>query len=448
MDHSLTMLLLLGTTILFIIILSIVWRVHAFISLLAACFLLAFAAGMPLAKIGTAIETGMGGTLGFLAPILAFGAIIGKMMEVSGGAERLARTLLGRLGQQNAAWAMMIVAYICGIPVFLQVGIVLLTPILFCVVVEAKQPLLKVALGMLTALTVVHCIVPPHPAAMAITLSLHADVGKVIAYGLLAGIPASIIAGPWFGSLLSRTHHIEPPAAYSGRTPTPAEKLPPFGTTLFTILLPLLLMITKTLLELTSTVPAAYMPWINFLGSPLTALFIATIAAYYVMGYKRGHSLLALSQHTESAMGPMAAIILVIGAAGAFNRIILDSGIGDILKQVLTAIQISPLIMAWVIAIIMRFAIGSATVAMMTAAGFITPVLAAYPTLDPALVAVAIGAGAIGLSHVTDPGFWFVKEAMGIPLKQMFSIYTAATTLASVVALVTVLLLAGLLGQL
>ena len=189
------------------------------------------------------------------------------------------------------------------------------------------------------------------------------------------------------------------------------------------------------------------MPWVSFIGSAIGALFLAAVLSYYIMGYKRGYSLADLAKRTESAMGPMATIILVIGAAGAFNRIILDSGIGDILKNVLTAIHISPLIMAWVIAIVMRFAIGSATVAMMTSAGFITPVLAAYPALDPALVAVAIGAGAIGASHVTDPGFWFVKESMGIPMDKMFGIYTAATTIASVVALIGVLILAAVLGQ-
>jgi GntP family gluconate:H+ symporter/D-serine transporter len=436
------MLATLGIAVLLIIVLSIRFKIHAFISLLAACFLIAFATGMPLDKIGSSIEAGMGSTLGFLAPILALGAIIGKMMEISGGAERLSRTLINILGKNKAAWAMMIVAYICGIPVFLQVGIVLLTPILFCVVLESKQPLVKVGLSMLTALTVVHCIVPPHPAAMAIALSLKADVGRVIFYGLLVGLPATAIAGPFYGGLISKKYDFQPPEQYCNIEPTPDSKLPRFSITLFTILFPLILMIGKTIIELFSAKNASYMPVVNFLGNPITALFLAAILAYYVMGWKRGNTLADLAKKTESAMGPMATIILVIGAAGAFNRIILDSGIGEILKQVLTTIHVSPLIMAWVIAIVMRFAIGSATVAMMTAAGFITPVLAVYPNLDPALVAVAIGAGAIGASHVTDPGFWFVKESMGIPMNKMFGIYTAATTIAAVVGLIGVMLLA------
>jgi len=440
------MLSVLGVAILLIIVLSIKFRIHAFISLLAACFLIAFATGMPLDTIGKSIETGMGGTLGFLAPILALGAIIGKMMEISGGAEKLSRTLIDIIGKNRAAWAMMIVAYICGIPVFLQVGIVLLTPILFCVVIESKQPLVQVALSMLAALTVVHCIVPPHPAAMAIALSLKADVGKVIFYGLLVGLPATAIAGPLFGKLISNKYDIQPPEQYCTVEPTPDEKLPPFGITLFTILLPLILMIAKTIIELYSAKDAPYMPIVNFIGNPITALFLAAVLSYYAMGWKRGYTLTDLAKYTDSAMGPMATIILVIGAAGAFNRIILDSGIGEVLKTVLTTIHISPLIMAWVIAIVMRFAIGSATVAMMTSAGFITPVLAVYPNLDPALVAVAIGAGAIGASHVTDPGFWFVKEALGIPMNKMFGIYTASTTIAAIVGLIGVMILSGIVA--
>ncbi|WP_319404457.1 gluconate:H+ symporter [uncultured Anaeromusa sp.] len=446
MDSTVSMLSVLGIAILMIIVLSIKFRIHAFISLLAACFLIAFATGMPLDKIGKSIEVGMGGTLGFLAPILALGAIIGKMMEISGGAEKLSRTLINIIGKSRAAWAMMIVAYICGIPVFLQVGIVLLTPILFCVVKESKQPLVKIALAMTTALTVVHCIVPPHPAAMAIALALKADVGKVIFYGLLVGLPATALAGPIYGHFLSKTNDLEVPEQYRCVEPTPDEKLPAFGITLFTILLPLLMMIGKTIIELVGDKNAAYMPIVNFLGSPITALFLAAILSYYVMGLKRGFSLGDLAKKTESAMGPMATIILVIGAAGAFNRVILDSGIGEVLKTVLTTIQISPLIMAWVIAIVMRFAIGSATVAMMTSAGFITPVLAAYPSLDPALVAIAIGAGAIGASHVTDPGFWFVKESLGIPMNKMFTIYTGSTTIAAVVGLAGTLILAAVVG--
>lgn len=436
---------ILGISVLLIIVLCIRFKVNAFLALMLACFFIGLATGMPLEKIGKSIEAGMGGTLGFLAPILALGAVIGKLMEISGGAERLARTLIKAMGQSRAHWAMLIVGYVCGIPVFFQVGVVLLIALMFSVVKESKLPVLQVGLSMVAALLTVHCIVPPHPAAMAIALSLKADVGKVIFYGLLVGLPAAALAGPIFGKYISRKYDVQPSGIFASTQPRSDADLPPFGSTLFTILFPLLLMINKTVFELILPKDAAIMPFVNFLGNPIVALFISAIVTYFVLGLRRGFSLDELGKQSEACMGPMASIILVIGAAGAFNKIIMDCGMGDILKQVLIAIQVSPLIMAWLIAILMRFAIGSATVAMMTGAGFITPVLASYPGLDPALVAVAIGAGAIGASHVTDSGFWFVKESLGIPMKAMYATFTLSTCIAAVAGLVGVLLLAQLL---
>ncbi|TBW40054.1 permease DsdX [Siculibacillus lacustris] len=433
---------ILGLSIVLIIVMCIQFKINAFLSLMTACLLVGLTTGMPLGKIGGSIESGMGGTLGFLAPILALGAIIGKLMEISGGAERLARTLIGAMGKSRAHWAMLVVGYVCGIPVFFQVGVVLLMPLLFSVAKEAKLPILQVGLAMVAGLITVHCIVPPHPAAMAIALSLKADVGKVIFFGLLVGLPAAALAGPVFGKYISRFYDVEAPlAAATGTTKTDAE-LPPFGITLFAMLFPLLLMINKTVFELFAAKDAAFMPVVNFLGNPIVALFISATLTYVVLGIGRGFSLETLGRQTEACMGPMASIILVIGAAGSFNRVIMDCGMGDALKQVLTAVHISPLIMAWMIAILMRFAIGSATVAMMTGVGFIMPVLANYPTLDPALVAVAVGAGAIGASHVTDSGFWFVKESLGIPMKAMYATWTASTTIAAVIGLAGVLVLA------
>lgn len=436
------LLAILALAILLVVVLSIVFKVHAFVSLLGACFFIAFATGMPLDRIAKSIEAGMGGTLGFLAPILALGAIIGKLMEISGGAERLARTLITAMGKSSAAWAMLIVAAICGIPVFFQVGIALLVPLLFCVVQESGRPIMQVALSMVAALVTVHCIVPPHPAAMAITLSLQADVGRVILYGLLVGLPAAALAGPVWGGLVSARYAFTPPERYC-KPPTPDPELPGFAVTLAVILFPLALMILKTVFEINAPKNAPYMPLVGFIGNPLTALFVSAVLSAFVLGRGRGFSWGELSRQVELCLGPMATIILVIGAAGSFNRIILDCGIGEALKQLLTALHISPLIMAWAIAIIMRFAIGSATVAMMTSAGFITPVLSAHPGLDPSLVAVAIGAGAIGASHVTDPGFWFVKEYLNIPMKDMFSTYTVSTCIAAVAGLAGVLLVAG-----
>lgn len=440
-SYSMTM---LGISIGIVVLMCVYFKIHAFWSLMTACLFLALTQGMTLPKIITSFETGLGNTLGFLAPILALGAILGKLMEVSGGAEKLARVLIGFLGQSKAHWAMMVVGYICGIPVFFQVGIILLIALMFSVTREAKLPVIQVALSMVMALLVVHCIVPPHPAAMAIAGTLKADVGKVIFYGLIVGIPAAALAGPIYGKFISKYFPIEITGAYANAKPRPDSELPPFGRTLFVILLPLLLMITKTIFDLVidKANPPAYMTYVNFIGTPMIALFISSAVGYVLLGLMRGFSWDQLGKASESAMAPMASILLVIGAAGSFNKIIIDSGVGKSLETVLTGISISPLIMAWLIALIMRFALGSATVAMMAAAGFILPVLGLYPNLDPALVAIAVGAGAIGASHVTDSGFWFVKESIGIPMSAMYATYTVATCIAAVVGLVGTLLLA------
>lgn len=439
--YSMTMLCI---SIAIVIVLCICFKIHAFVSLTAASLFLALTHNMELAKIVVAFEGGLGKTLGFLAPILALGAILGKLMEVSGAAERLARTLINILGQSKAHWAMMVVGYICGIPVFLQVGIILLTPLMFSIVKESKLPLIQVGMALVVALTTVHCIVPPHPAAMAVTDLLKADVGKVIFFGLLVGLPAASIAGPIYGKFIaSRLPAVPLSGVYANTEPRKESELPPFGSSLLVMLLPLLLMIAKTVVELTidKQHPPVYMPYVNFVGTPMIALFISAVVAYIVFGLKRGFNWDQLGRFSEQGMAPLASIMLVIGAAGALNQIITDSGVGVVLKQVLTSIHISPLILAWIIAIALRFALGSATVSMMTAAGLILPVLSSNPGIDPALMAIVIGAGATGASHVTDSGFWFVKESLGIPMGSMYATYTAGTTIASVLGLFGTLLL-------
>ena len=439
--YSMTMLCI---SIAIVIVLCICFKIHAFVSLTAASLFLALTHHMELAKIVMAFEGGLGKTLGFLAPILALGAILGKLMEVSGAAERLARTLINILGQSKAHWAMMVVGYICGIPVFLQVGIILLTPLMFSIVKESKLPLIQVGMALVVALTTVHCIVPPHPAAMAVTDLLKADVGKVIFFGLLVGLPAASIEGPIYGKFIAKRLPAVPlTGVYANTEPRKESELPPFGSSLFVMLLPLLLMIAKTVVELTidKQNPTVYMPYVNFIGTPMIALFISAVVAYIVFGLKRGFNWDQLGRFSEQGMAPLASIMLVIGAAGALNQIITDSGVGVVLKQVLTSIQISPLILAWIIAIALRFALGSATVSMMTAAGLILPVLSSNPGIDPALMAIVIGAGATGASHVTDSGFWFVKESLGIPMGSMYATYTAGTTIASVLGLFGTLLL-------
>jgi gluconate transporter len=338
----------------------------------------------------------------------------------------------------------LIVGFICGIPVFFQVGFVLLIPLVFCVALEAKMSLVKIGLPVVAALITVHCIVPPHPAAMAIAGTLHADVGRVIVYGLICGLPGAILAGPIFGNFWENRLELSPPANLFKYERSPDDKLPGFGTTLFTILLPLAIMVAKTIIDLSAPKDAPYMPYVAFFGNPITALLISAFVSYWTLGFARGFTRDDLLKFTDGCFGPVAGIMLIIGAGGAFNQVLLDSGMGKGIEAALKSLELSPLIMAWIIAAVMRFSVGSATVAMMTSAGIILPMMSAYPGVDPALVAVAVGAGAIGFSHVNDSGFWIVKEFFGLSVTDMFKTWTASTTIAGIGSLGALLLLSKL----
>lgn len=410
-------------------------KLNAFVALTIAGLTLGIAAGMPLDKVAGSFQTGMGNTLGFLATVLGLGTILGKMLEISGGAQRLAQTLIKAFGERNAHWAMMVVAFICGIPVFFQVGFVLLIPVIFSIAKQTGMSLVKIGVPVVAALITVHAMVPPHPAALAVVNQLGADIGTVIVLSLLVGLPAAIIAGPLYGSFIAKRAVANPPASLTIDEIIPEEKLPKFGITLFTILLPMLIMVAKTIVDLVAPKDAAYMGFVAFVGNPITALLISALFAYWSLGLARGMTMETIGRITEECFKPVASILLIIGAGGAFNQVLQDSGIGKVLGEVLTGMHMSPVLMAWLIALIMRFAVGSTTVAMITSAGIVLPLLSTMPGVSPAILCLAIGAGGIGLSHVNDSGFWIVKEYYGMSLTDTFKTWTASTTIASVVAL-------------
>lgn len=432
--------LCLFAAIVLIVFLIMRTKLSAFVALTISGLTLGLLAGMPLDKIAVSFQTGMGNTLGFLATVLGLGTILGRMLEVSGGAQRLAQTLIRAFGEKNAHWAMMIVAFICGIPVFFQVGFVLLIPVLFSIAAQTGMSLIKIGIPVVAGLVVVHGLVPPHPAALAIVGTLKADVGTTIIYSLLIGLPAAIIAGPVFGNIVSKYVKANPPEQLSKIELIPEEKLPGFATTLITILLPMIIMVVKTIAELTLAKDAAFLPLISFLGNPITALLISVLCSYFTLGFSRGLKKEDILKITDGCFGPVAGILLVIGAGGAFNQVLQDSGIGKALGGVLTSLHMNPILLAWIIALIMRFAVGSTTVAMVTAAGIILPIMPNFPGLNPAILCVAIGAGGVGLSHVNDSGFWIVKEYYGMSVQDTFKTWTLCTTIASVVAMIGALI--------
>ncbi|PWC11147.1 D-serine transporter DsdX [Brenneria roseae subsp. americana] len=435
MNEQIWVVCTLLTSIIIIILTIVKFKVHPFLALLLASFYVGTLMGMNPLDMVNAIEGGIGGTLGFLAAVIGLGTILGKMMEISGAAERIGITL------QKCRWLspdviMVLVGLICGITLFVEVGVVLLIPLAFSIAKKTHTSLLKLAIPLCTALMAVHCVVPPHPAALYVTNKLGADIGSVIVYGLLVGLIASLIGGPLFLKFLgNRLPFKTVPAAFSELEVRREEDLPSLGATLFTVLLPIVLMLIKTAAELNMEKDSALYNFLEFIGNPITAMFIAAFVAYYVLGIRRNMGMSTLLTKTEDCFSSIANILLIIGAGGAFNGILKASGLADTLAAVLSNMHMHPILLAWLVAIILHAAVGSATVAMMGATAIVAPVLPMYPDISPEIITLAIGSGAIGCTIVTDSLFWLVKQYCGATLSETFRYYTVATFIASLIAL-------------
>ena len=424
------------TSIILIVFTIVKGKVHPFLALLLASFYVGTMMGMNPVKMVNAMEEGIGGTLGFLAAVIGLGTILGKMMEVSGAAERIGLTL------QKCRWlspqvTMVLVGLVCGITLFVEVGVVLLIPLAFSIARKTNTSLPTLAIPLCTALMAVHCIVPPHPAALYVTNQLGADVGSVIVYGLAVGLFASLIGGPLFLKLLGKRVPFKPvPAAFADIQARNEADLPTLGPSLFTVLLPILLMLTKTVAELNMDRSTSLYTVLEFIGNPITAMFIAAFTAYYVLGIRRRMQMEGLLNQTEQCFSSIANILLIIGAGGAFNGVLKASGLGDSLAAILSQLDMHPILLAWLVAIILHAAVGSATVAMMGATAIVSPIMVHYPDISPEIMTLAIGC-----TMVTDSLFWLVKQYCGATLNETLKYYTSATLLASLMALAGTFLL-------
>ncbi|MBS9431310.1 D-serine transporter DsdX [Photorhabdus hainanensis] len=429
------------TSIVLIVFTIIKLKIHPFLALLLASFYVGVLMGMNPVEMVSAIQGGVGDTLGFLAVVIGLGTILGKMMEISGAAERIGITL------QKCRWLspdiiMVLIGLVCGITLFVEVGVVLLIPLAFSIARKTNTSLLKLAIPLCTALMAVHCIVPPHPAALFVTNKLGADIGSVIVYGLVVGLFAALVGGPLFQKLLgSRLPFKSVPAAFSEIAVRKEGNLPSLGMTLFTVLLPVGLMLIKTVAELNIEKGATFYAVLEFIGNPITAMFIAAFVAYYTLGIKQSMGMSTLLTKTEDCFSSIANILLIIGAGGAFNSVLKVSGLSDTLAVILSSLDMHPILLSWLVAIILHAAVGSATVAMMGATAIVSPMLPLYPDISPEIITLAIGSGAIGCTIVTDSLFWLVKQYCGATLSETFKYYTTATLIASVVALVGTFLL-------
>lgn len=435
MDSSVWIVGVLVTSILLIIVTIVKCKLHPFLALMLASFYVGILMGMSPADLLSAVENGIGGTLGFLAAIIGLGTILGKMLEISGAAEKIGITLLkSRFLKPDVI--MVIVGLICGITLFVEVGVVLLIPLAFSIAKKTGTSLLNLAIPLCTALMAVHCIVPPHPAALFVTNQLGADIGTVILAGLMVGFVASLVGGPLFLRLLKdRVPFKEVPAEFSDLKVREESELPGIGVTLFCIFLPIALMLIKTVAQFNMDNASSAYAVLEFLGNPITALFIAAFVAYYLLGIKRQMQMSELLTHTESCFSSIANILLIIGAGGAFNGILSGSGISAGLADILAGLNMHPILLAWLVAIILHAAVGSATVAMMGATAIVQPMLALYPDISPEIITLAIGSGAIGCTIVTDSLFWLVKQYCAATMQEILKYYTTATLIASFVAL-------------
>jgi gluconate:H+ symporter, GntP family len=433
---------LLGITIIAIIIVILGvswWKWHAFISLTVASIFLAVFSGLPLDQIVHGYETGVGAVLGHLVGILALGTILGKMMSDSGAGMQVADFFIKRFNVKNLPWAMLLSGFIIGIPVFFEVGLVILLPLVISIRKSTKQNILLIGIPVLAGLSIVHGLVPPHPGAMTAIGIYNANMGHVLLYSLIIAFPTALIAGPIFAKWIhKRVIPVGEPELI--RVETKSIQLPSTGISFFIILLPVLLMVL-TLVAPYLSFPGFIERFLLLIGSPVIALLISCFAAYYFLGYRQGADKNLLKKLTDECLLPLASIILIIGAGGGFKQILIDSGVGNAIATMAEQISLSPIILAFLVAGLIRVATGSATVALTTAAGIVSPVVAHMSGVNLELLVIATGAGSLMLSHVNDAGFWLVKEYMGLTVKETFKTWTVMETILSFVAFGLTLLL-------
>jgi GntP family gluconate:H+ symporter len=442
-SHGLFLLIAAASAVIGLILLIAVGKLNPFLSLMMVSLALAVATGMPLEKIVASFETGTGNTLGHIAIVVGLGTMLGKMMAESGASERIAETLIDLFGERHVSWSMMCAALIVGLPVFFEVGFVLLIPIAFTVARRTRTSLVMVGLPMLAGLSVVHGLVPPHPAAMLAVTIFHADVGRTILYALLIGIPTAAIAGPIYARFIAPRIVLDAhnPMAEEFAEHDANRSLPGFGISATTILLPVALMLIGSWAGVLAAPGGPANRALHLLGNADIALLTAVLVSFITLGRMRGFSRETILKFSNECLAPTANITLVIGAGGGFGRILQDSGVSQAIVAVALHAHVSLLLLGWLVAALIRLATGSSTVAMTTAAGILAPILLRSPGVRPELLAIATGAGSLIFSHVNDGGFWLVKEYFNMSVADTIKTWSISETLVAVTGLLLTLAL-------
>lgn len=432
--------LIVGVSILFLVGLIVWMKVEPFIAFLLTSIAAGLFLGIPLESISGSIQRGIGSLMGALVIVIVLGAMLGKVVADSGAAQRIALFLTESFGERRLQWSIALTAFIVGIPLFFNVGFVLLIPLVFAVSNQHRIPVMVVGIPMLAALSVTHGLLPPHPAPVALVAQFDAHMGTTLIYGLILAVPTVILAGPLLGKLpYFGTIQVKPLAVFSAK-PKPIEQLPGLVNSLFTALLPVFLLIVLSLLGLNFPEDHPAYGWIAFFSDPNVVMLLSLIWATYSLGIGRGQRMATIMEGYGTAVKDIALILLIIAGAGAYKEVLMDSGVSAEIGASLQQLPVNPLLLGWLIAAVIRISVGSATVAALTAAGISAPLVAAGG-VDPNLMVLAIGTGSLIFSHVNDGGFWLVKEYFNLSIKQTFLSWTLLETAVAVIGLVGVLVL-------
>ncbi|WP_347330862.1 GntP family permease [Marinimicrobium locisalis] len=423
-------------------------RLQAFIALLLVSMGVAIAAGVPLPEVASVIQEGMGGTLGYIAIVIGLGTMIGEILQVSGGARQIAHTLTRKAGSERAPWALMTLGLIVAIPVFFEVALILFIPLVYSLAKRTGKSLLFYGLPLVAGIAVAHSFIPPTPGPVAVASLLGADLGWVILVGLIAGIPAAILGGIVFGRYVgNRIHTVMPETAQAKEDAESDRPLPGFALVISIILVPLVMILLNTATKTWLPEGHGIAQLMAFIGHPFTALLVACLLSFYFLGTRQGFSREEIQRVATRSMEPVGMIILLTGAGGVFGKVLITAGVGDALVNAMTASNLPVVLFAFLVATVIRVSQGSATVAMVTSAGLVAPLVEAGSHSDGvvACITIAIACGATVLSHVNDSGFWLVKQFMGLTERQTLASWTVLETILGVVGLVVVMLLSTVL---
>ncbi len=431
------LIVIFGIVLLFLLIAK--FKLNAFIAFIIVSLVVGVAEGMEFLKVLASIETGIGKTLGSLIMILGFGAMLGKLVADSGAAQRITTKLVDKFGKKNIQWAVVLTGFIVGIPMFYTVGFVILIPLVFTVAATTGLPLIYVGLPMLASLSVTHGYLPPHPAPTGIAVMFNADIGKTLLYGIVVAIPAIVIAGPLFSRTIKNIK-ATPLKEFVNPKVLKDDEMPSTATSILTALLPVILIGFASLVNVLLPEENIITKITSIIGNPIIAMLLSVLVAVYTLGLNRGRTMKEVMDSVSHAVAGITMVLLIIAGAGGLKEVLIDSGVSEYIGDLLKGSTISPLILAWLIATVIRVCVGSATVAGLTAAGIALPLLSSSG-VSPELMVLAIGSGSLMLSHVNDGGFWLYKEYFNLSVKDTLRTWTVMETTVGVMGLLGVLVL-------